>query len=119
LSGPFEFVGRTWVAGAQYAVDEQNAKGGLLGKKVELLVRDDEFKPDVAIKRAKSFILDDKINFLIGGGPSVLALYNLATTYKTILINTIAPGDNLQGKDFSRYSFRVIQNMYANTAGLA
>jgi branched-chain amino acid transport system substrate-binding protein len=118
-SGPLEFVGRTMGAGAQFAVDEQNAKGGLLGKKVELLMRDDEFKPDVGIKRGKELILDDKINFLAGGGPSALALYSLATTYKTILINAVAPGDNFGGKDFSRYAFRVIQNMYANTAGLA
>ena len=34
LSGPFEFVGRIYVSGAKFAVDEQNAKGGLLGKKI-------------------------------------------------------------------------------------
>ena len=42
LSGPFESNGRTWVIGVQFAVDEQNAKGGLLGKKIEILREDDE-----------------------------------------------------------------------------
>ncbi|MGA2467214.1 MAG: ABC transporter substrate-binding protein, partial [Thermodesulfobacteriota bacterium] len=37
LSGPFESNGRSWVIGVQFAADEQNAKGGLLGRKIEIL----------------------------------------------------------------------------------
>ena len=66
LSGPFEFVGRIYVAGAKFAVDEQNAKGGLLGKQIELILEDDEMKPDVAVRRARSLILEKKINILNG-----------------------------------------------------
>ncbi len=120
LSGPFEFVGRIYTSGVKFAVDEQNAKGGLLGKKIELIIEDDEFKPDVAIRRAKNLILDGKVNFITSGPSHVtIALNKVATEFKTILINFSAPADSIQGKEFSRYSFRVIQNLYNCTAGLA
>ena len=52
LSGPFESTGRIYYAGIKFAVDEQNKKGGLLGKKVEIIQEDSELKPDVANRKA-------------------------------------------------------------------
>ena len=54
-------------AGVQFAVDEQNAKGGLLGKKIEIIAEDNELKPDVAIRKAKKLILENKVNFISSG----------------------------------------------------
>ena len=51
-------------AGVKFAVDEQNAKGGLLGKKIEVFLEDDEFKTDVAVRKARNLILEKKINIL-------------------------------------------------------
>lgn len=121
LSGPFEFVGRIYVAGAKFAVDERNAHGGLLGKKIDLIIEDDEFKPDVAVRRARSLILEKQINILNGavGSAASIALNKVADANKTILINHTATADIIQGKEFTRYGFRVITNQYSIIAALA
>jgi len=121
LSGPFEFVGRTYVAGITFAVDEQNEKGGLLGKKIEVLIDDDEFKTDVALRRVKNLILEKKINFVTGGGSgTTIALNKLVTDYKTtIQIDTTASADAITGKEFSPYSFNVCYNSYSIASALA
>jgi branched-chain amino acid transport system substrate-binding protein len=121
LSGPFEFIGRIYVAGAEFAVDEQNAKGGLLGTKIELIIEDDEFKPDVAVRRARNLILEQKINILNGavGSAASIALSKVADANKTIQINHTATADSIQGKEFTRYGFRVITNQYSIIAALA
>ena len=121
FSGPMEPSGREFLAAVQFAVDEQNAKGGLLGKKVQLLHEDNEFKPDVAVKRARKLILEDKVNFITGctGTPMAVALNQVATNYKTIMIQYTAAGDLVQGKEFSRYGFRLNQNIYNLGAALA
>ena len=65
FSGPLEFVrSNRGVAGAQFAVDEQNAKGGLLGRKWNSSCATTNSRLMWASKGAKDFILDDKINFL-------------------------------------------------------
>jgi branched-chain amino acid transport system substrate-binding protein len=121
LSGPFEFVGRIYVAGAKFAVEEQNAKGGLLGKKIDLIIEDDEFKPDVAVRRARDLILEKHINILNGavGSAASIALNKVADANKTILINHTATADSIQGEHFTRYGFRVITNQYSIIAALA
>jgi branched-chain amino acid transport system substrate-binding protein len=121
FSGPMESYGRECLAAAQFAVDEQDAKGGLLGKKIQLLHEDNEFKPDVAVKRARKLVLEDKVNFITGsvGTPMAVALNHVATSYKTIMIQYSAAGDLIQGKEFSRYGFRISQNIYNLGASLA
>jgi branched-chain amino acid transport system substrate-binding protein len=74
-SGPFESVGRFFNPGFLFAVDEQNAKGGLFGKKIEVLWEDSEFKGDVANRKAKKLLLEDKVNMLASGGSSAVAVH--------------------------------------------
>ena len=121
FSGPFEYAGRMYYNGIKFAVDEQNAKGGLLGKKIEIITADSELKPDVAIRKAKKLILKEKVDFISSGVGShvAIALNKVATGYKTILINYAGMSDIVQGKEFSRYAFRVCQNSYNLTSALA
>ena len=121
LSGPFEYAGRLYKAGIEFAIMEQNAKGGLLGKKIELLSVDSELKPDVATRKAKKAILEDKVDFIASGTGShiTIALNKVATAYKTKMINYGGMSDIVMGKEFSPYAFRVCQNSYNFTAGLA
>jgi branched-chain amino acid transport system substrate-binding protein len=120
-SGPFESVGRFFNPGFMFAVDEQNAKGGLFGKKIEVLWEDSEFKGDVANRKAKKLLLDDKVNILASGGSSAVAvaLNKVSSEYKTLYIDHGALSDDTQGKEFSRYGFRVVENMYSHYAALA
>jgi ABC-type branched-subunit amino acid transport system substrate-binding protein len=54
FSGPAEIAGRGNETSIQFAIDEQNAKGGLLGKKIELLIEDSELKADVGLRKEGS-----------------------------------------------------------------
>lgn len=49
------------------AVEELNAGGGLLGKKIEVLYGDDAGKPEQAVSIVKRFITADKVTLIIGG----------------------------------------------------
>ena len=121
FSGPMENVGRLYQAGIQFAIYEQNAKGGLLGQQIELLSFDSEVKPDVATRKAKKAILEDKVDFIASGTGShvLIALNKVATAYKTLLINYGGMSDIVMGKEFTPYAFRVCQNSHNFTAGLA
>jgi branched-chain amino acid transport system substrate-binding protein len=119
LSGPFEAFGRANIEGVRFAVDEQNAKGGMFGKKIELFIEESENKPDVAVRKAKKLILEDKCNFIGAGSSSSVSvsLNKVAENYKVIhMIGTVAPV--LTGKEFTRYAFRTWGTIYSNTVGM-
>ncbi|MGQ9676001.1 MAG: ABC transporter substrate-binding protein [Chloroflexota bacterium] len=71
LSGAGSSIGTTQMQGAKLAIDEINAAGGLDwgGKKVkvEAVTRDDESKPDVAVRRLREMVQDDKVVAVVGG----------------------------------------------------
>ena len=74
------------VTGHEMAVDEINAAGGLLGRKVQLVIRDDQSKPDVGVREARDLILKEKVDFLTGIIHSgvALAVSEVAKEHKTI-----------------------------------
>ncbi len=70
ITGTGSAVGKIQIDGAKLAIKQANEKGGVMlgGKrvKVEAVIRDDETKPDVAIRRFRE-LLNDNINVLVGG----------------------------------------------------
>ena len=120
-SGPFRTAGPWLHKRIKFAVNEQNARGGLLGKQIEIIKEDHEFKSDVGIRKAEKLILEDKVNFIASGvaGQVSLALNSVATKYKTILIHSVSELDIIQGKEFSRYAFRINANGYSLNSALA
>jgi branched-chain amino acid transport system substrate-binding protein len=62
------------VRGAELAVQTLNAKGGVLGRPLELVVRDDQATPNVAVRQARDLVLNDKIQFLAGTCSSAVGL---------------------------------------------
>jgi len=62
--GPAKGYAEPVAAGAVYAVKELNAKGGILGKQVELLVEDDQGKPDVSATAARKLV-DAGVAFIL------------------------------------------------------
>src|SRR5439155_22921240 len=67
MSGQSAKSGEAIVRGLSIAVDEVNAKGGLLGKKVELIVRDDESNPARGVVAAREPVQREKVAALFGG----------------------------------------------------
>src|SRR3974390_2686621 len=65
LSGPPAALGTQQRNGLQLALKTLGDKLG--GREVELLIQDDELKPDVAVSKVKAFVERDKVDFV--GGP--------------------------------------------------
>src|SRR5262245_17471482 len=66
LSGPGALIGEPSLKGAQMYVEELNARGGVLGRKVELVVRDTKGNADEAVRVARDLILRENVDFLVG-----------------------------------------------------
>jgi len=114
MTGPMEAYGRAFAVGLQFVVDEQNAKGGLLGKKIEVITEDNEFKPDVGVRKAKKLVLENKVDFLANamGSHIAIALNKVAAESKTLLFHYGAMTDGIMGKEFNRYTFRMTTSIY-------
>lgn len=67
LSGPSGAIGRDYVAGITTYFDSLNASGGINGRKIKYVVRDDEGKPQLAAKVVGELFDSDQIDYLIGG----------------------------------------------------
>lgn len=65
MSGPFTQIGSWFKRGAAGAIDEVNAKGGVLGQKIKFITRDDECKPAKARKIAEEMVRL-KVPFVMG-----------------------------------------------------
>src|SRR5579884_2244656 len=66
LSGPTAVYGKPVLAGAEMAVAEINAQGGVLGRKLQLLSRDSKANADEAVRLARELIIKDSVDFLAG-----------------------------------------------------
>jgi branched-chain amino acid transport system substrate-binding protein len=75
LTGTYAAVGKNEMIGCQLAIEQINAKGGILGRKAELLVEDSTSgDAATAVQKARKLIDRDQINFLLGNVNSALAL---------------------------------------------
>ena len=110
LSGPGALFGEPASKGAQMFVDEINAKGGVLGRKLELLPRDTKGNADEAVRVARELILKENVDFLVGTltsaeGPAVSVV---AKENKVVFIAPIPKTDQLTAADkLHPYIFRV------------
>lgn len=111
-SGPMGGYGRHATQAIQMAVDEINASGGILGRKLEAVVEDTKLNKDVAIGLANKFITEDKVDFLMGPTSSGIApaLSEISKDNKKILLLTQAAGDELTGVNFHPYVFSILSN---------
>jgi branched-chain amino acid transport system substrate-binding protein len=102
------------VKGIKIAVEEINAKGGILGKKVEYIIRDTEAKTDVAVREVKDLILREKVNFLIGpcSSGTGLAMQVVHSEYKVLRLSAIANTEAQTVDKFSPYFVQVVPNTY-------
>jgi branched-chain amino acid transport system substrate-binding protein len=113
LSGPPALFGDPASKGAQMYVDEVNAKGGVLGRKVELIVRDSKADANEAVRVAREMILKDNVDFLVGTltsaeGPAVSVV---AKENKIVFIAPIPKTDQLTAADkLHPYVFRIAAN---------
>lgn len=94
------------------AIDEVNAKGGVLGRKIEFTTRDDKFKVDLCLSMAKELIMMEKVDILMGtiNSAATLAVSEYCKGEKIPFIVTFSKSDKITGEKGHRYVFSVSEN---------
>ncbi|MGY8903318.1 MAG: ABC transporter substrate-binding protein [Burkholderiales bacterium] len=106
--------------GWQLALDEVNAAGGLLGRKVVVIARDDGGKPEEALRHAVELTAKEKVDVLAGGFLSNvgLALADHAQKNKRLFVASEPLTDAIVWDKGNRYTFRLRPSTYMQAAML-
>lgn len=110
MSGQSAKSGEAIVRGLSVAIDEINAKGGLLGRKVDLIVRDDESNPAKGVVAARELVQREKVAAMFGGldTPVSLAIVPFANQSKVPFMGVWAAGTPITRNGAAEnYVFRV------------
>jgi branched-chain amino acid transport system substrate-binding protein len=121
MSGPFAAYGQFAKQGAQLAVDEINAAGGINGHMVVAYFEDSTGKSDVAIRVIRKLVFQEKVDFLIGLDSSGVAKTVVPSIpqMKTPLIITHAATPDVTGSVCNRHVFRISVNLAQNVKAAA
>jgi len=111
-TGPATTYTEDVLDGFKLAVNQINAKGGVLGRKIEFTRRDDKFKPDIALEMTKDLVMREKVDILMGSTNSggALAMSEFARKEKIPFIVTDAKSDKITGERGHRYVFNTNEN---------
>ena len=119
--GVFEGYGKYQSMGIQLAVEEINAKGGVLGHKIEVIAEDDDTKPAPAVRKAEKLILQDGVKLIIGAvsSGSTMAVMDVTKKYKTIHWNSVSCAEFMRTTKFHKYYFSNQPDSRQQANGLA
>jgi branched-chain amino acid transport system substrate-binding protein len=108
LSGAGAAGGKTALVGVQMAVDRINKSGGINGRPIELIVADDESKPDVGRRKVEKLLVEDKIDVHVGGFLSNICLACMSVFEELEVVNIISVclDTTLTTTKCNKYSFR-------------
>ena len=106
--------------GMQLAVDEVNAAGGVMGRKVELITRDDNANPGDAVRAAEELLSRERVDVLTGSFLSHigLALTDFAKQKKVFFLAGEPLTDKIVWDNGNRYTFRLRTSTYMQVAML-
>ncbi len=118
-SGALAFLGSETARAATLAVKQINDAGGLLGRPVELLVRDGKTTVNEAVRHARDLLFTENVDFLLHSINSAecVAVGNVAQQAKKVMFS-LCTNDAFTSKDFNHYVFRV-PNATTRTQGYA
>jgi branched-chain amino acid transport system substrate-binding protein len=109
LTGTLAALAQNEVAGARLAVDEINAKSGILGRPIQLLVEDSANDVGTGVQKASKLIERDTVSFIIGdiNSAAALAIAQLTNQKKVLHIVSGGHSDGITGKDCKWNVYRV------------
>jgi branched-chain amino acid transport system substrate-binding protein len=121
VSGPIAELGQTGLQGVQLAVDDLNAKGGVLGKQVKLVTADTNLSPATGATNVRDFILKDHAVAIFGPVSSAVAVAEegVAAKYKTPIFFSTSNDLALATKNYTKYMFQVVPNTEMEPAAVA
>lgn len=112
LSGPFADYGTAGMDGIELAINQLNAQGGLLGKKITVVSGDDRIDPATGETVTRNLILNDHVVALFGSVSSGVAAAQeqIAGEYRVPIFFHIANDAGLTTKTFNKYVFELSPN---------
>jgi len=92
LTGTYAKLGRNQHEGYKLCEKDLNAKGGLLGRKIEFVVYDDQSTPATAVRLYEKLITEDKVEGVMGpySSPVTEASVNVTEKYKKVMVAPLA-----------------------------
>ena len=89
LTGPLSATAQIHKLAGEIYVEQLNARGGLLGRKVEWILKDDQSRPDVARTLYEQLVTVDKVDLLIGpyATGAILSAMGVAQRYNKVLVH--------------------------------
>ncbi|OWT74538.1 MULTISPECIES: ABC transporter substrate-binding protein [unclassified Achromobacter] len=110
-TGTFAYAGDLVLKGTQLALEER--QGSILGKKINLLVRDDEGKPAVGVRRLTEAVSSDKLRYFLGNFSSAVGLAELEVARQEQVLQYAAGGsEDFTGSRCSPYTFQWSAHAY-------
>ncbi|HEY7434600.1 MAG TPA: amino acid ABC transporter substrate-binding protein [Methylomirabilota bacterium] len=109
VTGTYAKPGTYQKQGYDVCIDELNAKGGILGRKVELVIYDDQSNPATAVRLYEKLITEDKVDAVMGPYSSAVseAVANVTEKYKKVMVAPLAATTSIFKKG-RKYIFMVI-----------
>jgi branched-chain amino acid transport system substrate-binding protein len=109
LSGAQAIYGEQTKRGVEYFTKEVNARGGVLGKPVEIIYEDSVADPATAVRKAQKLVEKDGVKFLTGLSMSseALAISPKGAEWNSLLISNITGAGALTTTAFNRNFFRI------------
>ena len=106
--------------GMELALEEVNAAGGVLGRKLEIVIRDDNGTPGDAVRVAEELVSREKVVMLMGTFPSNvgLAVADFAKQRKVPFLAAEPLTDKIVWENGNRYTYRLRASTYMQTAML-
>lgn len=97
LSGPVPTFGVSTRDGALLAIEEANAKGGVLGRQIEAVVADSQCTPDPAVNAANKVIEQDKVKYIVGEvcSSASIPISEIAEKNKVVQISPTSTNPNV------------------------
>jgi branched-chain amino acid transport system substrate-binding protein len=120
LSGSYAPIGKQVRWGAELAVKEINAAGGVGGRPFELIFEDEEANPPVAVRKSEKLLQQDKVDLLTGtvNSGSTLAVGQVAERNNRILVTTVSYAPSITGAQCNANVFRVNANAFMQSTAL-
>jgi len=109
LTGVYAAVAQNEVIGAKFAVEQINAKGGVMGRPLELLVEDSANDVGTGVQKTRKLIERDNVQFIIGDVNSGVAQAMAQVTNEKKVLHVVSGGhtDGITGKDCKWNVYRV------------
>jgi branched-chain amino acid transport system substrate-binding protein len=109
LTGVYAAPAGNEVMGAKLAIDQMNAKGGILDRQVELLVEDSANDVGIGVQKTRKLIERDQVDFIIGDVNSGIAQAMAQVTAEKKVLHIVSGGhtDTITGKDCKWNVYRV------------